>query len=163
MQTSTSISPLKTMEITETKFRQPCPDEKDLPSHTIAATCAMTMVMMPHSTNDSARPPAIAASPVALVFDMPAKAYDRPTAVGTHGTHAKAIPSRNRFLLRSSTRRFTPSLSCAQPVCGSPLPARLECTPSAILSSDSLRSAPISPPSQPPHSPSNQNSPAQPT
>jgi hypothetical protein len=62
------------IEAAETRLRDMCSREKLRDSNTIAATWQIIIETIPQRTIDSAKPPALAASPVAFVFDTPRNA-----------------------------------------------------------------------------------------
>lgn len=75
-----------------------CSREKPRDNRTKALTCVTSSDTKPNDTITSARPPATAPSPVALLVRTPRKAFARPTKTKAKGIQAKTRPQRNRWL-----------------------------------------------------------------
>src|ERR1039458_4183030 len=100
---SSSINALKQIDSTENKPRIQCPGENARNSKTIAATWPIRIAPIPHTTNNSVRPPATAPIPVAFSLEICMSVLPSPIRIGIHGAHASSTPQRNRFFLSSST------------------------------------------------------------
>ena len=68
------MNPLAKTDAPAIKVRRVWAPENERDNHTIAVIWEMIMVAIPNQTNDSANPPATAASPVALELLMPMNA-----------------------------------------------------------------------------------------
>ena len=82
------------MEKPDTKFRNQRSREKLRKSHTIAMASQTITLASPHQTNNSAIPPATAASPVAFWF---ANAMPNPIRIGIHGVQDSTSAQTKRF------------------------------------------------------------------
>jgi hypothetical protein len=98
-----SINPLKHIDRTENKFCIESPGENARSSKKIAVARPIRIAPIPHI---AARPPATAASPVALALDTPLSTLLRPISAGTDGAQASATPQRKRFFSSSSHWRL---------------------------------------------------------
>jgi hypothetical protein len=96
------------MESTENALRSPRPCENARNRSAIAPTSQIKIAASPASAYDSTNPPAIAPTPVALLFPMPTNMLRKPIIIGTHGTQASATPQKNRFCFTSPSIYFGP-------------------------------------------------------
>jgi len=85
---------------TESKFRIQSPGENTRSGKEIGVVWPIRITPIPHTAHISARPPATAASPVALALDMPPSTLLGPISARTDGARGQRHTPEKTFFLQ---------------------------------------------------------------